>query len=234
MRFLSIRLFTCWSAIFFIMLKKIKQKDVMNEQFFTRSIAILAGGKSSRFGSNKAFAPFLGARIIDFVLDACKKSGTDIFIIANQKKYQNLGLPVYPDIHEGLGPLAGIHSALKHARSDRVFVTACDMPLLNNRLIKWMFSLNRKEPVIVPEFDNRLQPLHAIYSKRLLPFIEQCLEKKRLSLHGLLNKLPCYVVHQNLILPFCPNGLCFANANTKKELERLEEVAPQYFEKVLS
>ena len=207
---------------------------MINEDLFTKSIAILAGGKSSRFGSEKALAPFLGARVIDAVAKACTKSGADVYIIANKCLYNQLGLPIFPDEHPGLGPLAGIHSALKNIPAERILVVGCDMPLLNYRLLNWMLCLKRKEDIIIPEYGGRLQPLHAIYSRQLMPLIERRLEQKQLGLQRLLTEANYYKISHKHIIPYCPNGLCFSNANTREELIRLEADAPAYFEKVLS
>ena len=217
------------------MLKKESAILLMNEPLFTNSIAIVAGGKSSRFGSEKAFAPFLQALVIDYVIKACKESGAnEICIIANKEQYKKLGLPVYSDIFKGLGPLAGIHSALAHSKAEQILVVACDMPLLSSLFLKWMLAQKEKLPVTIPFFNNRFQPLHAIYHQSLLPVIEKRLRKKELSLKGLLDEVPYYPIPEEQISPFCPEGLCFASANTKEELSKLEAIAPSYFEKLLS
>jgi len=213
---------------------KDKKQMTKNEHFFTRSIAILAGGRSSRFGSEKAFAPFLGRRVIDFVLKACFESGADIYIIANRYKYSQLGFPTFSDHYQGLGPLAGIHSALKNIQDERILIVGCDMPLLNPCLIEWMLRLKREEQITIPEYEGKLQPLHAIYSRSLLPLIEKRLQQKKLSLYELLGESSYYKISQKHVVPYCPHGLCFASTNTKEELKRLEAAAPAYFEKVLS
>jgi len=99
--------------------------------------AILAGGRSSRFGANKALADWFGAPLIAAITEKARTVTEKVFIISNDEvPYRFLDIPVYPDIYPGMGPLSGLHSALSHAASNRVMVLACDMPLLNTDLLR--------------------------------------------------------------------------------------------------
>ncbi|MFW5951113.1 MAG: molybdenum cofactor guanylyltransferase, partial [Gemmatimonadota bacterium] len=93
---------------------------------------ILAGGQSRRYGSPKALAEVGGARIIDRVRTALERTTTDVVLSANEPElFQDLGLPTFPDARPGLGPLAGIYTALLRAREagrPGILVVACDMP----------------------------------------------------------------------------------------------------------
>ena len=78
------------------------------------TVAIMAGGKSSRMGTDKSFIPFLGRPMIEHVLSKVTQLGNETIIIANDiDSYRYLGLPVYGDIYANSGPLGGLHTALK-------------------------------------------------------------------------------------------------------------------------
>ena len=175
--------------------------------------AILAGGKSSRFGENKALYPIKGRFMIEWISDTIKKFTEELFIVANDtSKYSFLDVPVHEDRFPGCGPLAGLHTALIHTNSDQVLILACDMPFLNPALIKIIINAAGSHDVVVPYTARGPEPLHAIYHKNLLRIVEQLLMEGRHSMKDLLSSAP----HQKLYFP----GHEFINLNTKKELEK--------------
>ncbi len=184
--------------------------------------AILAGGKSSRFGSNKALALLRGRPIIEIIADTLSRIFPEVSIISNDPaSYVFLSLPVLPDIHPGLGPLSGIHSALIHLSCPRLFVVACDMPLLDPRLIEYMFERGAEEAVILPEGPLGPEPLHAIYPAGALPVIDKALRQGRLKLKDLLPKLPTHVIGKEEVEAISPGLRCLKNVNTLEGLHRI-------------
>jgi len=175
--------------------------------------AILAGGKSSRFGENKALYPIKGRSMIEWILDTLKKFTEELFIVANDpSQYSFLGVPIYCDRFPGCGPLAGLHTALIHSTTDQVFIVACDMPFLCTNLIEDMIDAAKRTEVVVPYTERGPEPLHAIYHKKILPVVERLLMEGKRSMRELLNSVPhhkLYVKRHTLI-----------NLNTKKDLEK--------------
>ncbi|NPV57461.1 MAG: molybdenum cofactor guanylyltransferase, partial [Anaerolineae bacterium] len=101
------------------------------------SVAILAGGGSRRMGSDKAFLPFLGATLIERVLQRVRSLGDECFIVAPpDSRYEPLGLPVYPDVIAGMNALGGLYTAMLKAAHPLIVVVACDMPFVNERLLR--------------------------------------------------------------------------------------------------
>lgn len=92
--------------------------------------AILCGGRSSRFGSDKALAPFRGTTVGGRVVAALRGAGIDPVVAIGGTAGDALGLPTVPDRRPGEGPLAGLATALLWARRGRVLVVPCDLPLL--------------------------------------------------------------------------------------------------------
>ncbi len=184
---------------------------------------IIAGGRSSRFGSNKALAPWKGKTVIKAVAEAAMSVSEHVFIIANDPdSYLNLRVPVVADIFPGLGPLSGLHSALTHSRSRRIFLLACDMPLIQPDFMTWMMAKDTWAPVLIPEGPEKIEPLHAIYHVGLLPLVEQRLREKRLSIRSFIKETPHHLIPKKKVALFCPGLMCLKSANTPEELARLE------------
>lgn len=195
----------------------------------TRSAAILAGGESQRFGSNKALAPWFSCRLIDAVVQAAKEVCQEVIIIAEDPRpYSYLGLPIYPDIVFGKGPMAGLQSALYHAETERVLLLGCDMPILSTELLNWMWEIPTLAPIIIPGTPHGLEPLHAIYHKSLLYLVNYQISAGRLSLQSFIRKLPHFTVDIQKRYPFSEY---LSGANTPEELAELKKIAsrnPQF------
>lgn len=139
---------------------------------------ILVGGRSSRFGSDKALFEIDGRAMVLRVADALRPHVVTVTLVGHSAEYENLGLPLIPDLVEGAGPLGGIVSALEHAKAPRCLVVGCDMPLLASAplalLLKKAASAN--VDALVPRTpDGRLQPLCAVYAKRAREPLSQAL-----------------------------------------------------------
>jgi molybdopterin-guanine dinucleotide biosynthesis protein A len=186
---------------------------------------ILAGGKSRRFGANKALFRIEGQTVIERVIAAIPQFAP-VFVVTNSPaEYAFLSLPTVPDKFPGAGPLAGIHAGLLHSPVDWNFFLACDLPLLRPSIIAEICSAPRAAQVILPEAPealsgvpsneaSRLQPLCALWSKSTLPLVEAALRDGELSVRSLLKKLSL-----RRIFPSEPEALF--NLNTPGELSRI-------------
>jgi len=186
--------------------------------------AIMAGGKSSRMGTDKAFVPLLGKPMIEHVLERVSGLGDEQIIISNSPgKYRYLGLPVYSDIYEDHGPLGGLHAALAQATYEHVLVVACDMPWLNHSLLAYMVSLRYTADVIVPRWTEFPEPLHAVYSKACLDAVTGCLEAQRLKLIAFYSQVRIRFLERGELARFDAGGRSFANINTPGDLSQARE-----------
>lgn len=152
------------------------------------SAAVLAGGRSLRYGRDKAMAPYHGRPLARWVL-ASMTEAEERFLVAN-RPYPLLGVPRVRDRLVG-GPLAGIHAALLHARCDWVAVAACDLPGLTPGF--WRLLLTRAwgcEAVAVQDESGRLEPLAALYHRSLLAEVEERLARGDHAPHRLLRAVP--------------------------------------------
>ncbi len=168
-------------------------------------------------------APFRGRTVLETVIQTAKAISERVFIVANElSPYEDFGIPVVKDLTPGLGPLAGLQTALYHCQSERIFYLACDMPLVSPELMAWMAGIETRASVVIPEGPKGLEPLHAIYRKELLALVEERLKTSRLSIRALVRDVPHLVVSRKEVERFCPGLWCLKSANTPEELEKLK------------
>jgi len=150
--------------------------------------AILAGGGSSRMGSDKALLPFLGKTVIRHIADEMKNVFAEVIIISDRgNAYNFLGLPVFRDTWKNCGPLGGIHSALTNAATETVFVTPCDMPFIDGNLIGQLLALHEEADIVVVSDGRIIHPLFGLFNRVCLPAISECLGGGRCSVKALLD-----------------------------------------------
>lgn len=184
------------------------------------SAAILAGGKSSRMGTNKAFVQVRSCRIIDHAIGELKEISNDIMIVTNTvEDYADLGIRVVTDLLPGHGPLSGIHSALINAIHDRVLVVACDMPFIESALAKYLINLAEHHDAVVPTVEGYHEPLFAVYTKACLPHIESCINRGgKGRVIDFFSSVKVKYVNEKQIGQVANVERVFYNVNTPKEL----------------
>lgn len=179
---------------------------------------ILAGGRSSRMGSNKALLPFRGGRFIEAIHRLLADIFTEVILVTNSPvHYEFLPCRKVPDIYAGMGVLAGIHSGLVHSGSPAIFAVACDMPYLVEGLIRQLALSADPGGVLIPESPGGLEPLHAVYGKGCLPAVETSLlagEKRIVSFFGRTNVT---IMKMNQVAVHDPEFTSFVNINTPSE-----------------
>jgi molybdopterin-guanine dinucleotide biosynthesis protein A len=188
---------------------------------------ILAGGKSTRMGTNKAFLELGGKKFIQRVIDVFLTLFDEILLISNEPElYKAWGFQVVPDVLPDKGSLGGIYTGLVTASQDQAFFAACDMPFLNQNLIQYMIDQAPGFDVVIPyapteenQSSEGLHPLHAIYSKACTKPIERLLERNSFKIIGFFPEVRVRRILPAEIRPFDPNLLSFFNANTPQDLE---------------
>lgn len=184
------------------------------------TVAIMAGGKSSRMGVDKSFVLFNGRPLIEIVIEAVSGLGDEILLITNKPdEYAQFNLPMVSDVYPDHGSLGGIYTAVHAATHPHTLVVACDMPWLNRPLLDYMISLRKTADVIVPRWQKFPEPLHAIYSKACLSPIENKLKEKRLKITGFFGEVAVRFVEREEVERFDGNGRSFANINSPEDLE---------------
>jgi molybdenum cofactor guanylyltransferase len=198
----------------------------MNETRF--GAIILAGGKSSRLGRDKAAQPLLGVPLLQRVVGRIEGIVSEVVIV--KAKSQVLPdvraltpLTVVEDLDPDSGPLAGLYAGLTALEADAAVAVACDMPLLQRPLLEELLRLLAGHDAVVPAGeDGRPQALCAIYSKACLGAIRARLDSGRLQLTALLEDLDVVEVRPETWRRFDPEGLSFVNVNTEEDLPLAE------------
>ncbi len=135
---------------------------------------VLCGGKSSRMGRQKAFLPYAGKTFIEHRFQSMKNLFAEVFLVTNHPdSYSHLSIDVVRDIIPDRGPLVGILSGLLVSQFDHAFVIACDMPLVDNKLMRQMASRRWGTDVLVLAHPDGVEPLLGIYSKRCIQPLEE-------------------------------------------------------------
>ena len=178
---------------------------------------ILAGGKSSRMGTDKGLTFFRGKRLVEYPLDLLGKFCAEILISAGDSGYNQFKVPVIKDVIPNKGPLGGIYSTMNHSKGEWFIVLACDLPFVNDRLISELIFASREEyDCIVPFHHGMLEPLVAVYHRRIMPDLKEALTQNLLSLYRLIySSRPC-LVNVEKILENEPD--IFSNMNNPEDL----------------
>ena len=184
---------------------------------------ILAGGKGNRMGGkNKAFLKVDGKPLIDRILEVYRELFREILIVTNNPMdYLSHDCRIVTDIIKGKGSLGGIYSGLSFASCEYSFVTACDMPFLDRTFIRFMTDRARAHDIVVPRSPDGFQPLHAVYSRRLIPVMERMIGEDHLKIAFLFKKARTCVISPEAIAAFDPGGRMFININTEMDLAML-------------
>ena len=140
---------------------------------------ILAGGKSSRFGTDKSMLTIGGERMIETQVAKCGGLCDEVLILCGEKEKFHLdGIREVPDICPGQGPLSGIMAGMLASRAELFFVVACDMPMFSTELAqKLLEKCADGQDACIPRDGERLEPLCAVYRKSTLPYIRQMLSQ---------------------------------------------------------
>ena len=187
---------------------------------------ILSGGRSSRMGVNKSFLKLGNQTIIERIVDLMKSIFSEVIIITNTTdEYKFLNLHLYEDIYKWKGPLAGIHSALVHSKTDKVFVISCDVPLMSREMIEYIINHKSDKPIVFCEAAGYHQPLVGVYSKKIFDELGLFLlenESNDKSFHKFLKNIDAEIIHPEK-LDFYKDELFF-NVNRPEDFEQIKKL----------
>ncbi|MBU0485999.1 MAG: NTP transferase domain-containing protein [Proteobacteria bacterium] len=183
---------------------------------------LLAGGASRRFGVNKALAHLDGEPMIKSIAQTLAKIFDQYLLVTNTPQtYEFLNWPMTGDLFAGAGPLAGIHAALHYFKTPAIFVTGCDMPLLNEKLIRYLCNISGDWDVIMPHPLAGPEPLHAVYRRTALPVIEQALKQGERKINRVLLNLRVRTLDEDELLKVAADLSSFHNINYPADLATL-------------
>ena len=186
------------------------------------TVAILAGGQGRRFGGkDKGLVEVLGRPLIEHILEQLSTQTNQIVINANRNisSYQSYGFPVIKDaMSDYQGPLAGFASVMAKVKSDFVLTLPCDAPRVPIDYVDKMLAVQKQESadIVVASDGIRLQPVHALVARRLLPSLKQFLDRGERKIDR------WFAEHKMAVLEFSDSPECFHNLNTLEQKQQHE------------
>jgi molybdenum cofactor guanylyltransferase len=179
---------------------------------------VLAGGRSSRMGTPKALLLFDGEPLIVHVVTTLRRLFDAVVVVAAPgQDLPSMPVTLVRDDVAYQGPVGGIFYGLRAGGGDVGFVTACDSAFLNSRLISHLLSRISEHDVVVPHWQGRFQPLHAVYRRTVLPLLEAQLARGELRPVHLFDKVRTRRIDEDEIRRFDPEGATFFNMNTPED-----------------
>jgi molybdopterin-guanine dinucleotide biosynthesis protein A len=184
------------------------------------SLFILAGGKSTRMGCDKAFVQLKGRTMLQHMLDTARRVSDDVTIVGSRAQYAAYG-PVIEDLFPRCGPLAGIHAALRSSTSDLNLILAIDLPFVTPALLLFLSKQAASHPhalITVPRTSHGWQPLCAVYRREFAQVAENSLGAGRYKIDDLFDPhLTRAVTEEELQVAGFSEDL-FRNINTREDL----------------
>jgi molybdenum cofactor guanylyltransferase len=184
--------------------------------------AILAGGRSLRFGRNKALEVFEGNRLIDRGVDGLRPYCDPVLVVANDLgPYFDVRATLVQDIVPHYGPLGGVYTALLFSPNHWVITRATDMPFLIPDLLQMMLDIREGCDAVVPLLNERYEPLLALYSRRCIPAIADLIESGERKVMAFYRKVRMHYLAETEWRSVDPEGLSFKNVNTPEDWKQL-------------
>jgi molybdopterin-guanine dinucleotide biosynthesis protein A len=185
---------------------------------------ILAGGKSTRMGRDKAFVPWEGRTLLERALEVTHTVSSGTRIVGAKTKFEEYGI-VVEDIYPDRGPLAGIHAALRASDKDLNLVLAVDLPFVTPALLSYLVdrALETHKLAIVPRLAAGWEPLCAVYRKEFADVAEEALLAGRNAIHPLLECGHVRAMDEGELAAAGFPAEMFRNVNTLAELASSQE-----------
>ncbi|TVQ83597.1 MAG: molybdenum cofactor guanylyltransferase [Bacteroidetes bacterium] len=179
---------------------------------------ILAGGKSSRFGSDKALFEYQGKKLVEYSIEALKPLCNELLISTNQpEKYDFTRFKTVTDMYSNSGPVGGIHACLKASSNEHNLVIGCDMPFLKHGLFLHLLKKAAKHQVVIPMHNGFSEPLAAFYSKSCYEVLEESLKKNK---HKILDAIQgLQVLYLEISQEYFYDETLFFNVNFRSDLD---------------
>lgn len=150
---------------------------------------VLAGGASSRMGTDKGLVEVNGLPMVQHVLDTLGKVCAEILIVTNNSEYEQFEYPLVEDKIKGKGPLMGIICGLEKSNTKHNLIVSCDTPFVSEYLLRFIFNEKEESDIVIAKKGGRLHPLIGYYQKGVLPALEEKLTLNELKVISAIGSL---------------------------------------------
>ena len=183
---------------------------------------ILAGGKSTRMGRDKAFLEIDGQTLLERAIAKTRGLTQDFMIVGSRAKFAAFG-PVVEDIFHERGPLGAIHAALEASTTELNLVLAVDMPFVPEAFFRWLIGEAHETAAVVTvvRSTGRLQPLCGAYRKSFAETAQRSLEAGENKIDRLFSAVPTCVIEEEQLASAGFSMEMFRNVNTREEWEEV-------------
>ncbi|GAB4256097.1 MAG: molybdenum cofactor guanylyltransferase [Vicingaceae bacterium] len=178
---------------------------------------ILAGGKSSRMGTDKGLLEYKNKPMIAHVIDAVEPITKDISIITGNNDYKKFNKPLISDIIPEKGPMGGVYTALKRCPGSHALILTCDTPLINTHLINILLEDYKSFEATYFSFGYKNYPLTAVYKKEVNNIFFNFISSNNLKMNNILQVLTSNRIYLNNT-----EGKLLANINTPEQLKNIK------------
>jgi molybdenum cofactor guanylyltransferase len=185
---------------------------------------VLAGGLSSRIGSDKALMEFRGVPLVTYAVSILQQVCGKVVISSNRRDYLFTGCEIWPDETDIQAPMIGIFSCLKRVLDEWIMVLSCDMPLVDPRVFNLLISQanDHKCDVVAPVHDgNSVEPLCGLYNRRVIPLFKRSIEAEQYSLQQFIRNSKHRLVRVDQFLDFYRPNMFF-NINSPEDFGLLK------------
>jgi molybdenum cofactor guanylyltransferase len=189
----------------------------------TRAGFVLAGGRSSRMGADKAFLEFGGRTLLERALAVMAAVCERVTIVGDPSKFGSYGV-VIADIFPGCGPLGGIHAALVQSTAELNLMVAVDMPFVSPELLAFLFAQAETDDAVVtvPRVAKGLQPLCAVYRRDFAAIAEQALRAGKYKIDAAFVGVSTSVIEERALAAAGLSEQNFFNVNTPQDWVTVE------------
>lgn len=189
------------------------------------SFIVLAGGRSLRLGRDK-IKEILGEKsLLRWVISSISHFNYEIVIVTAKQEpvpasISGFKVRMTGDIYPEKGSLGGIYSGIAVSKSFYNFVIAGDMPFLNRGLMQYMMDITNGFDLVLPRFGEIVEPLHAIYSRSCMAYMEDLLKQDELQILKFFPSVNTRYIENDEVDKFDPEHLSFFNINTENDLKK--------------
>lgn len=180
---------------------------------------ILAGGKSSRMGTDKGLLKLNKKPFVQHSIDALKPLVSEILIVSDNSDYDEFGYKRVEDIIKSAGPVSGIYSGLEASKTKYNLMLSCDIPMINTEVLqKLIDATDDTSDIIQAESNGKTMPLIALYKKHIKDTFKNFLEQDERRLRVVIKACN----YKNVVLDEAYQSTTL-NVNTKEELKQIED-----------
>lgn len=191
---------------------------------------VLAGGRSSRFGENKALADWRGRPLVQAVVDSLLEALPKVLVVTkNAAELAFLKSPrvsVIEDLCRDGHPMGGLFTALQGLPTAHAFVAACDMPFVRPELIRALWHSRADYDAVIPVWREKRQPLCGVYSRGCAGMIRASIDADSLGIARLFDTLRTRFMLEAEVKGVDPRGLSFLDIDTREDYERAKGLTP--------